>query len=64
MCIRDRISPNPTIFTSGGCCDLTASYDNAADRWILSFLTFGSGVQVAVSDGPDPVNDSWTVYSY
>ena len=58
------VTPNPTIFPSGGCCDLTASYDNAADRWILSFLTFGSGVQVAVSDGPDPVNDSWTVYSY
>ncbi|MAC87001.1 MAG: hypothetical protein CMQ52_02585 [Gammaproteobacteria bacterium] len=56
------VSPNPTIFPSGGCCDLTASYDNVADRWILSFL--GSGVQVAVSDGPDPVNDSWTVYSY
>ena len=56
------ISPNPTIFSSGGCCDLTASYDNAADRWILSFL--GGGVQLAVSDGPDPVNDSWTVYSY
>ena len=56
------VSPNPTIFTSGGCCDLTASYDNAADRWVLSFL--GGGVQVAVSDGPDPVNDSWTVYSY
>ena len=56
------VSPNPTIFTSGGCCDLTASYDNAADRWILSFL--GGGVQVAVSDGPDPVNDSWTVYTY
>ena len=56
------VSPNPTIFPSGGCCDLTASYDNAADRWVLSFL--GGGVQVAVSDGPDPVNDSWTVYSY
>ncbi|MBT6378539.1 MAG: hypothetical protein HOJ72_09805, partial [Flavobacterium sp.] len=56
------VSPNPTIFPSGGCCDLTASYDNVADRWILSFL--GGGVQVAVSDGPDPVNDSWTVYSY
>ena len=56
------VSPNPTIFPLGGCCDLTASYDNVADRWILSFL--GGGVQVAVSDGPDPVNDSWTVYSY
>lgn len=56
------LSPNPTIFPSGGCCDLTASYDNGADRWVLSFL--GSGVQVAVSDGPDPINDGWTVYSY
>jgi subtilisin-like proprotein convertase family protein len=56
------VAPNPTIFPSGGCCDLTASYDNVADRWILSFL--GSGVQVAVSDGPDPVNDGWTVYTF
>ena len=56
------VAPNPTIFPSGGCCDLTASYDNAADRWVLSFL--GGGVQIAVSDGPDPVNDGWTVYSY
>ena len=56
------VSPNPTIFPSSGCCDLTASYDNVADRWVLTFL--GGGVQVAVSDGPDPVNDSWTVYSY
>jgi len=56
------VSPNPTIFPSSGCCDLTASYDNVADRWILSLL--GGGVQVAVSDGPDALNDSWTVYSY
>ncbi|MDC1104118.1 hypothetical protein OAS45_00675 [Polaribacter sp.] len=56
------LSPNPTIFPSGGCCDLTASYDNVADRWVLSFL--GTGVQVAVSDGPDPVNDGWTVYTF
>jgi hypothetical protein len=56
------VSPNPTIFPSGGCCDLTASYDNAADRWVLTFL--GSGAQIAVSDGPDPVNDGWTVYTW
>ena len=56
------VSPNPTIFPSGGCCDLTASYDNVADRWVLSFL--GGGVQVAVSDGPDPINDGWTVYTF
>lgn len=50
------------LFPSAGCCDLTASYDNVADRWIVSML--GSGVQVAVSEGPDPVNDPWTVYTY
>ncbi|MBT8257977.1 MAG: proprotein convertase P-domain-containing protein [Bacteroidia bacterium] len=50
------------IFTSSGCCDLTASYDDAADKWVLTLL--GAGVQVAVSDGPDPVNDTWTVYTY
>lgn len=50
------------IFPTGGCCDLTASYDNNADRWVVSML--GGGVQVAVSDGPDPWNDGWFVYTY
>ncbi len=50
------------IFPASGCCDLTVSYDNLADRWVVSFL--GSGVQVAISNGPDPVNDSWTVYNF
>ncbi len=60
------VSPS-TIFTfpSGGCCDLTASYDNNADRWVLSFLSSeGEGTQIAVSDGSDPLNDGWTVYTY
>jgi len=55
--LTGMISPNPTIFPNGGCCDLTASYDKSADRWVLTFL--GSGAQVAVSDGPDPINDGW-----
>ena len=55
------MAPNPTIFPNGGCCDLTVSYDNAADRWVLSFL--GSGAQIAVSDGPDPINDGWNNYT-
>ncbi len=59
--IYGPLAPNPTIFPNGGCCDLTVSYDNAADRWIMTFL--GSGAQVAVSDGPDPVNDGWYNYS-
>ncbi len=50
------------IFGLNGCCDLTVSYDNAADRWVASLLTIGSGAYIAVSDGPDPVNAGWNVY--
>jgi len=56
-----QTAPNPAIFPSGGCCDLTVSYDNAADRWVLSFL--GAGAQIAVSDGPDPTTAGWFVYT-
>lgn len=64
-----QTSPNPAIFPSSGCCDLTVSYDPVATssgnatpgRWVLSFL--GNGAQVAVSDGPDPINDGWNVYN-
>jgi len=59
--LTGQISPNPAIFPAGGCCDLTISYDNAADRFVMTFL--GSGAQIAVSDGPDPVNDGWYVYT-
>jgi len=59
--LQGQTSPNPAIFPSGGCCDLTASYDNAADRWVLSFL--GSGAQIAVSDGPNPLTAGWYVYT-
>ncbi|SNR16227.1 GEVED domain-containing protein [Tenacibaculum jejuense] len=54
-------APNPAIFPSGGCCDLTVSYDNAADRWVLSFL--GGGAQIAVSDGPNPLTAGWYIYN-
>ncbi|MFC7356368.1 proprotein convertase P-domain-containing protein [Jejudonia soesokkakensis] len=50
-----------TIFPSGGCCDLTVSYDNAADRWVVTFL--GGGAQVVVSDGPDPIASNWFAYN-
>lgn len=64
-----QTSPNPAIFPSSGCCDLTVSYDPVATsasnptpgRWVLSFL--GGGAQVAVSDGPDPVTSGWNVYN-
>ncbi len=61
VALTGQIAPNPAIFPSGGCCDLTASYDSAADRWVITFL--GGGAQIAVSDGPDPVNDGWFTYS-
>ncbi|MAY53025.1 MAG: hypothetical protein CMC75_07185 [Flavobacteriaceae bacterium] len=52
------------IFSGGGCCDLTVSYDNDADRWVLSYLFSSNGsVQVAVSDGPNPVTAGWNVYT-
>lgn len=50
------------IFSNGGCCDLTVSYDNAADRWVVSYLFFSGTIEVAVSDGPDPVTAGWNVY--
>jgi len=59
--LQGPTAPNPAIFPGGGCCDLTVSYDKAADRWVLTFL--GASTSIAVSDGPDPINDGWYVYS-
>ncbi len=50
------------IFSSNGCCDLTVSYDAAADRWVLSLL-MNNGAEVAVSEGPDPLTTEWNLYS-
>lgn len=61
--LTGQLAPNPTIFPDGGCCDMTVSYDSAADRWVLSFLNTTVGAQIAISDGPDPVNDGWFVYT-
>ncbi|EDM44325.1 conserved repeat domain [unidentified eubacterium SCB49] len=54
-------NPFPAIFPSSGCCDLTVSYDAAADRWVLSFL--GSGVQMAVSQTGNPLTTDWNIYN-
>ena len=58
-----QTAPNPAIFPAGGCCDLTVSYDNAADRWVVTFLSTTAGAQIAVSDGPNPLESGWFVYS-
>ncbi len=62
----ENIFPSiPDVFL---CCDLTVSYDNAADRWVVSILNDANagepGAQIAVSDGPNPVTAGWTVYYY
>ncbi|MEM7185030.1 MAG: proprotein convertase P-domain-containing protein, partial [Bacteroidota bacterium] len=61
--LSGQMPPNPSIFPSGGCCDLTVSFDQAAQRWILSFL--GGGAQIAISDGTstDPLATGWFVYN-
>jgi chitodextrinase len=58
-----QTAPNPAIFPAGGCCDLTVSYDNAADRWVVTFLSTTAGAQIAVSDGPNPLTAGWFVYT-
>ena len=58
-----QTAPNPAIFPAGGCCDLTVSYDNAADRWVVTFLSTTAGAQIAVSDGPNPLTSGWYVYT-
>ncbi len=52
------------IFGSSGCCDLTSSYDNVADRWVLSILNNSGGARVAVSSGSNPLTSEWYVYNY
>lgn len=50
------------IFPESGCCDLTCAYDTQAQRYVMTFL--GNGVQVAVSQTSDPLNDGWNVYNF
>ena len=52
------------IFGSTGCCDLTVSYDNAADRWVLSQLNNDGSVDVAVSTTNNPITSLWNVYTF
>tara|TARA_Y100000739_G_C20614042_1_gene470708 strand:+ start:3102 stop:6011 length:2910 start_codon:yes stop_codon:yes gene_type:complete len=57
-----QLSPANVFGIGSFCCDLTVSYDAAADRFVMSIL--GNGWTVAVSQGPDPINDGWYVYNW
>lgn len=59
--LTSQLAPS-NIFGINGCCDLTASYDHVADRWVLSLL--GNGAHVAVSQTSNPVTSAWNVYNY
>lgn len=61
--LTGQLTPS-NIFGTNGCCDLTASYDHIADRWVISLLSTTSGAYVAVSKTADPVTSGWNVYQY
>lgn len=59
-----QLSPS-SIFGSVGCCDLTVSYDNAADRWVVSMLYDNNGgAKLAISSSGNPLESEWYVYTF
>lgn len=61
--LTEELAPS-AIFGEDGCCDLTVSYDNLAQRWVASLLDTSAGTYVAVSSTADPVNSEWYVWNY
>ena len=60
--LTGQLGPENVFGIGSFCCDLTVSYDAAADRFVMTIL--GGGWTVAVSQGPDPMNDGWYVYNW
>ena len=60
--LTGQLAPQNVFGIGSYCCDLTVSYDAAADRFVMSIL--GGGWTVAVTQGPDPMNDGWYVYNW
>ncbi|MBS4060519.1 MAG: T9SS type A sorting domain-containing protein [Bacteroidetes bacterium] len=53
-----------TLFPGNTLGDPIVLYDVAADRFIITeFDSSPNGFNVAISQGPDPVNDGWYVYT-
>ncbi|PKP48346.1 MAG: hypothetical protein CVT92_16205 [Bacteroidetes bacterium HGW-Bacteroidetes-1] len=53
-----------TLFPGNNLGDPIVLYDAAADRFIITeFDSSPNGFNVAISQGPDPVNDGWYVYT-
>ena len=53
-----------TILTGNNTGDPIVLYDPWADRYIITeFDNSPNGFEIAISQGPDPVNDGWYVYT-
>jgi hypothetical protein len=53
-----------TLFPGNNLGDPIVFYDEAADRFVITeFDNSPNGFNVAVCQGPDPVNDGWHVYT-
>lgn len=53
-----------TLFPGNNLGDPIVLYDKEADRFIITeFDSSPNGFNVAISKGPDPVNDGWWVYT-
>ncbi|NNE55111.1 MAG: sheath polysaccharide-degrading enzyme, partial [Flavobacteriales bacterium] len=53
-----------TIWSGESSGDPIVMYDSYADRFFISQFAFPASFLVAVSTGPDPVNDDWYTYEF
>ncbi|MCF6171831.1 MAG: T9SS type A sorting domain-containing protein [Bacteroidales bacterium] len=53
-----------TIWPGETAGDPIVFYDPFADRFLITQFTFLNGFLVAISQGPDPVNDGWYTYQF
>lgn len=53
-----------TIWPGESAGDPIVMYDAFADRFFISQFSFSNSFLVAVSQGPDPVNDGWYTYEF
>ena len=53
-----------TIWPGETAGDPIVFYDQFADRFVITQFTFQNGFLIAISQGPDPVNDGWYTYQF
>ncbi|MCM4155214.1 GEVED domain-containing protein [Gramella sp. AN32] len=53
-------------FATSAVTDPIVIYDQIANRWVIMEFKTGTpvGLLVAISQGPDPINDGWYTYSF